>query len=103
MQTAHPPSHMALGLGRKANLHVGPSSQPQLSSPYLVRKAGGRGAATVIGDGRGQVPQRAAHSRVDTVASTLVLVTALGLPKGRYPVWGAGGWGHLFALLLLAG
>lgn len=33
-----------------------------LVDTHLVRKAGGRGAATVIGDGRGQVPQRAAHS-----------------------------------------
>lgn len=69
----------------------------------LVREAGGRGAATVVGDGRGQVAQGAAHRGVDTVASTLILITALGLPKGWCPVWRAGGRGLSFAFLLPAG
>lgn len=78
-------------------------SLPEASCPYLVRKTGGCGAATVVGGGRGQVPEWAAHSGVDTVADTLVFITALGLPKGGRPVWGAGGWGLPSALLLPAG
>lgn len=79
------------------------TSQTERSSPYLVREAGCRGAATVVGDGRSQVPQRAAHRGVDTVAGTLVLITALGLPKGRCPMWGARGRGLPSALILPAG
>lgn len=71
--------------------------------PYLVGEAGGGGAAAVVGDGGGQVPQRAAHRGVGAAASALVLVTAAGLPKGGHPVRGAGGWGHLRAVLLPAG
>lgn len=71
--------------------------------PYLVGEAGGGGAATVVGDGGGQVPQRAAHRGVGTVASTLVLITAPGLPKGGHPVWGAGGRGLPRAFFLSAG
>lgn len=69
----------------------------------LVRETGGRGAATVIGSGRGQVAKWAAQRGVDTAASTLVFITALGLPKGGCPVRGAGGWGHSFALFFPAG
>lgn len=79
-------------------------TQPDPSSPYLVREAGGRGAATVVGDLRGQVPKRAAHSGVDTlVADTLVLVTALALAQCWRPVWRTGRRGHSSALLLPAG
>lgn len=70
---------------------------------HLVREAGCRGAATVIGDSGGQVPQWAAHRGIDAAASTLILITALGLPKGRRPVWGARGRGLPSALVLPAG
>lgn len=107
MLTVPPPSRTAHSLGRRANpsrgTDVRPSSPPQLSSSYLVREAGRCGAATVVGDGGGQVPQRAAHRGVDTVASTLVLITALGLPKRWCPVWRAGGRGLSLAFLLPAG
>lgn len=69
----------------------------------LVRETGGCGAATVIGGGRGQVAKWAAQRGVDTAASAFILITALGLPKGRCPVRGAGGWGHSFALFFPAG
>lgn len=69
----------------------------------LVGETGGCGAATVVGRGRGQVAQWAAHRRVDTAASTLVLITALGLPEGGCPVRGTGGWGHPFAVFFPAG
>lgn len=71
--------------------------------PYLVGEAGGGGTAAVVGDGGGQVPQRAAHRGVGTAASALVLITAPGLPKGGRPMWGAGGQGRLRAFLLPAG
>lgn len=80
-----------------------PSSHPELGSAYLVRETGGCGAATVVGSGRGQVAKWAAQCGVDTAANTLVLITALGLPKGGCPVRGAGGWGHSFALFFPAG
>lgn len=73
------------------------------NSPYLVREAGGGGTATVVGDSRGQVPQRAADRGVGTVASTHVLITALGLLEGRCPVRGASWWGLTTTLFLLAG
>lgn len=81
----------------------GPASQPEVGSAYLVGETGGCGAATVVGGGRGQVPERAAHCGVDAAACTLILITALGLPKGRRPMWGTGGWGHSFALFFPAG
>lgn len=78
-------------------------SHPELGSAYLVGETGGCGAATVVGRGRGQVAQWAAHRGVDTAASTLVLIAALGLPEGGCPVRGAGGWGHSFAVFFPAG
>lgn len=78
-------------------------SHADLGSAYLVRETGGGGAATVVGCGRGQVAEWTAHRRVDTAANTLILITALGLPKGRCPVRGAGGGGHSFAFLSPAG
>lgn len=81
----------------------GSSPQSELGSAYLVGETGGCGAATVIGGGRGQVPKWAAQCGVDTAASTLILIAALGLPKGRCPMRRAGGWGHSFAFFFPAG
>lgn len=102
---APPPGHTALigqegtSSTRSTCLAIIPARAGQ---PYLVGEAGGGRAAAVVGDGGGQVPQRAAHRGVGAVASTLVLVTAPGLPKGGHPVRGAGGWGPLRAFLLPA-
>lgn len=74
-----------------------------LVNTHLAGMAGGCGAATVVGDSRGLVPQGAAHRGVVTVASTLILVTALGLHESQLPVRGAGGWGLSLACLLPAG